>query len=139
MLLSLALENKLIPQNENYFTSKSLFFFKMFLTLPYRMLNFPQTSPQTRLQDKTNSLTKYLEVIITFLFQQFFLFLIMLLHSVNMQRKACARYSYGTHAAYAFFIILSLCLSLRPSFILIFVSLMSRHCLPDFQITASSQ
>lgn len=71
-LLCLALENKLIPQNENYFTSKSLFFFKMFLTLPYRMLNFPQTSPQTRLQDKTNSLTKYLEVIITFLFQQFF-------------------------------------------------------------------
>ena len=37
------------------FTSKSLFFFKMFLTLPYRTLNFPQTSPQTRLQDKTNS------------------------------------------------------------------------------------
>ena len=31
------------------FTSKSLFFFKTFLTLPYSTLNFPQTSPHTRL------------------------------------------------------------------------------------------
>ena len=45
------------------FTSKSLFFFKTFLTLPYSTLNFPQTSPHTRLQtkkkDKLGTCTKH--------------------------------------------------------------------------------
>ena len=53
-LLSGTLSRMKITMHEFFFslscfTSKSLFFFKTFLTLPYSTLNFPQTSPHTRL------------------------------------------------------------------------------------------
>ena len=55
-LLSSEIERQLValfpvvsPGNRHH-TSKPLFFFKIFATLPKSAFNFPRTSPQTRLQ-----------------------------------------------------------------------------------------